>query len=462
MLNEKMDGIIRKYLEDHLDEMTVMLQEMTRIPSLTSEPAEGAPYGLELRRMLDYALDACAKAGLKTRDIDGYAGDATWGDNDRPSVATLSHLDVVPPGEGWTMDPFCGTFKDGKVYGRGSNDNKVAFVEVLYAIQALKEAGFTPDRPIRMIFGCDEESGMSDMAYYVKHADIPELAFSPDSGFPLTYAEKCLMSGSVRINYDGKTAIRSIVCGTRTNVVPVSAKAIVDLPLETFPAADRITCTPNEDGTVLIEAKGIAAHAAWAQGGLNAFGLLMQYLDKYLPEDDAARKLTGFYVRHIGMETDGASLGVACTDDVAGPLTHNVGVANGDDTFCRFDFDIRQPVLCDPEITVGTLRKLYEENGFEVLDISYKPALYMPKDHPLVVTLMKVYRELTGDMSEPVAMGGGTYARSLPCAVAFGPSMEGTSFGAHQADEWALVSHMPVAARIFAHALAELSCVELP
>ena len=84
--------------------------------------------------------------------------------------------------------------------------------------------------------------------------------------------------------------------------------------------------------------------------------------------------------------------------------------------------------------------------------------LYVPKNNFLVEKLMLVYREQTGDLeSEPITIGGGTYARAMDNAVAFGPNFPGQVEVAHQKDEYISIEHLMKIAKIYAHALYELA-----
>ena len=70
-------------------------------------------------------------------------------------VGVLVHIDTVPVGEGWRVDPFDGTVIDGKVYGRGTNDDKGPAMVALYAMKALKDSGVPVNKRIRLIIGGD-------------------------------------------------------------------------------------------------------------------------------------------------------------------------------------------------------------------------------------------------------------------------------------------------------------------
>ena len=101
--------------------------------------------------------------------------------------------------------------------------------------------------------------------------------------------------------------------------------------------------------------------------------------------------------------------------------------------------------------------------GLTARSTHVSPALYVAKDSWLVTTLMRVYKEMTGRDDEPFSMGGGTYARSMKNAVAFGPGLPGNkSGGAHGPDEKQYLPEMFEAARIYAHTIVALAGPGMP
>ena len=88
----------------------------------------GRSFGIETRQALDNALGVAAQHGLTTKNLDGYAAHAEWAAPgvaaDAPIVGVLAHVDVVPPGDGWTHPPFGAEIDDGKIYARGAIDDK--------------------------------------------------------------------------------------------------------------------------------------------------------------------------------------------------------------------------------------------------------------------------------------------------------------------------------------------------
>jgi succinyl-diaminopimelate desuccinylase len=93
----------------------------------------------------------------------------------------------------------------------------------------------------------------------------------------------------------------------------------------------------------------------------------------------------------------------------------------------------------------------------KVTDIDHKPAHFCDPNHPLIKTLSRVYEEQTGEKAELLAIGGGTYARTLDTGVAFGPTFPGKPETAHQKDEFIELEDLFKATAIYAQAIYELA-----
>jgi succinyl-diaminopimelate desuccinylase len=397
-------------------------------------------------------MDMCKEMGMECRNFDYYCMDATYGEGDEV-IASLSHLDIVPIGEGWEHGPFDGEMDGDIIYGRGTNDDKGPLMASVYAVKALLDAGVTFNRKIRLIFGCDEECGMSDMRYYLEKCKAPDYAFSPDACFPAVHAEKTILGGAYKTKIEAETIVKKIFGGSRTNVVPESATALVT-KIGTY-HNDPDIVIEDKEGFYQITATGKSAHASTPEEGKSAIMILCKYLMRTLPKDDAYKEIcTTLYDSF--KRTNGRGLDIQCEDKPTGALTINLGTIDGDSQNLSCQFDIRHPVTLSSELTHKKLQTGL--NGFELEAYKCSNGLYWPKDHPLIKTLQGVYRKVTGDKQDPVSMGGGTYARTLPCAVAFGPGFpNGKAKGAHMPDECASVDELITAARIYAHSLYELA-----
>ncbi len=461
---------LHTWIESHEDEIVKALQGVLRIPSVEAPAAgPGAPFGQPVREALEYTLALCDRLGFKTKNVDGYAGHAEMGEGEE-MIAALGHLDVVPEGDRWEHEPYGAALEDGYLYARGSADDKGPTYAALYAAKAIMECGLLPlKRRIRLIFGCNEESGFACVEHYfnVAKEERPVYAFTPDAGFPLIYAEK----GIADLVFEkplptGEYALRITQAGggRRPNMVPDYAEATLQGTPEAVAAAvetldkfwdNNVTFEKSASG-IVVRAVGKSAHGARPTLGDNAVARLARALATLdLPE----KKVWLEWVDEM-VETTGASLGVAHTDDVAGPLTSNLGILETTaDNKIRVTFNIRYPVTWTLEELLEANRAVREKTGWTIAHTRNQPPLYVPLDQEPVSTLLRVYQEETGDMeSKPRTMGGGTYARSTPNAVAYGAGFPNSSDGpAHEPDERIAVVTVLNAAKIYAHALYELA-----
>ncbi|MBR3289310.1 MAG: M20/M25/M40 family metallo-hydrolase, partial [Clostridia bacterium] len=171
------------YIGAHRQEMINALRTLVQYPSVRGASLLGAPFGQPAADALQAYLKMADAAGLRTRNVDGYVGVAEWGDD--PALGILSHLDVVPAGDGWTMPPFDLTERDGVLYGRGVIDDKGPTVAALFALRAVIECGVPLKRGVRLIVGCAEETGSEDIEYYAAQESFPPMVFTPDGNFPV-------------------------------------------------------------------------------------------------------------------------------------------------------------------------------------------------------------------------------------------------------------------------------------
>ena len=105
---------LKEAVELQKEPLLQSLAESIRIRSVQEPPADGAPYGPNVRKCLDHALAVSKGLGFRTTDLDHQMGWCEFGEGDE-MIAVLGHLDVVPEGEGWTFDPFGGEIRDGKI-----------------------------------------------------------------------------------------------------------------------------------------------------------------------------------------------------------------------------------------------------------------------------------------------------------------------------------------------------------
>lgn len=451
-MNKQLDEKITKYLQANRESFIKDLQKLLSFDSVKAEAVDNKPFGEEAAKAIDYMQSLCDDIGLKTTNYDYYCMDASYGQGSEV-VGALCHLDIVPAGEGWDYPPFEGKMEGSIIYGRGVCDDKGPAIAIFYALKSLIDAGVKMDKTIKLIFGSDEETGMSDMKYYLTKTKAPDFAFSPDADFPVIYAEKHVMGGEYQGKIIGSTNLISIVGGTATNAVP--NKAIAKIKTETCPKSAEKISYSQEEGVLTITAKGIASHASLPDEGDNAIVTLLDALYEILPDDDGAKQLIKNLYDAMA-KSNGSGMKIQCRDEVTGELTLNLGVIDyKDSALCAF-FDIRHPVTLEYTKTQAMLTHAID--AFTLVKSYCSEGIHRPKDGLLVSTLQRLYKEITGDSTEPVAIGGGTYARCLPNAVAFGPKFpDGNVGGAHTINEYADIDELMKAARIYAHCLYSLA-----
>ncbi|MBP3428334.1 MAG: dipeptidase PepV [Clostridia bacterium] len=452
--NAKLDAALSALQPDMID----TLRRWIRVPSLRAErSADNAPFGAEVRRALDLALEDIARLGMQPRDIDGYCCDAEIGEGE-DVIAVLAHLDVVPEGDGWDHDPYGGELIDGRIIGRGTSDDKGPGVAALFAMKAIVDAGIPLRKRCRLILGCDEESGMEDLHYYEEKIGLPDVGFSPDASFPLINTEKGITSLFLHAKMTDDRLV-SIASGTRSNVVPGTATAIVkgdwrEAAAEAFIVEDEDCSIETElvDGNTKIVVTGVPAHASTPERGKNAAKMLLAVLEVLGIGGEPVRLL----VEAAGEGDDGVNLGIAGRDEVSGRLTINLGLLFADEKEMSVTFDCRYPVFYNAQLLRATVAKRLAPAGFVLEPGRVSEPHHVPESSELVTKLMEVYNTITGTQAKPFAIGGGTYARHLKEGVAYGMLFPGEPELEHQANESISVEGFVKAARIYAYAILAL------
>ncbi len=462
---------LEAWVDAHKHEIIAETQAILRIPSVEEEPGEpGAPFGRPVGAALAHTLALCERLGMKTENFDGYIGHAEFGEGEE-IVAMLGHLDVVPPGSGWTKEPWGATIEDGWLFARGASDDKGPTYAALFGAKAVLDAtqaaGTPLSRRIRLIFGCNEESGFKCVEHYFGAAGQPKpaLAFTPDASFPLVYAEKGAFSAEAtrRVEDDGDVRVASFRSGLRANMVPDEAEAvlagdpgILNVVRAVMTGEKGVTIEGAGD-TLRLYARGKAAHGSTPQEGENAAVKLLRALITQPDFGAGDRQWMDDLIRRAA--PTGAGVGIAGKDEITGPLTCNLGiVTKEEDGEVKATFNVRYPATWDPQETVGKFQSSLDSGGWQVAVEGHMEPLYVPQDQEPVKTLLRVYREHTGDESAPKTMGGRTYATAVaPVGVAFGAGMTGDPDVAHQADERFAVERLLLCAKIYGHALYELA-----
>lgn len=434
--------MFKQYINEKQNEIIDAVLGCVKIDSTEGTSQEGAPFGTGPAAALDYALALAEKLGFRTKNIDHKAGYAEFGQGDE-MVAVLGHLDIVPAGDGWEHDPF-GELCGGRIYGRGTLDDKGPIIGALYSMAAVRDAGVSLNRRIRVIFGTNEETGCSDMVRYNETEEAPAMGFTPDADYPVIFSEKGMAAFVLEKKLGQRehpVRLTAAKAGTAVNLVPDSARA----ELRTV-----------DGNRIILEETGIAAHASTPEQGENAISKLMKKLAaQNLSEDVTA--FAEFYNTFIGTRTDGAALGIAASKGKFGDTTVNAGLLTGDETFLQVTFDCRYPVGEDFESRLAGAAEQAANHGLSLRMTEHTKPLYVPEDSQLVKTLLDVYCTKTGTNAVPIAIGGGTYAKSMENTVAFGPVFPDQEDVIHQKNEYISIDHLMKNIEIMAEAMYRLA-----
>lgn len=461
--------ILSENIEKNKDNMIKDVEKVVKIKSVEGVKKEGKPFGDGPAEALNCALDICKNIGFKTVNLDNYVGYAEYGTG-KDYVAVLGHLDVVPAGDGWNTDPFSPEIIDGKMYGRGTCDDKGPIISALYGLKALADSKLKISKRVRVIFGTNEESGSKEISHYLEKEKDPVSGFTPDAEYPIIYGEKGItiidVIKKVQVKPSGNIKINYIRGGEKANMVPNYCEAgltVKDIEsvkklLNDFKSETgydiRLEEKPDE---IVLKSYGLGAHGSLPELGKNAVMQLFGFLSKLPCEKNDISDFVAFFDKYVGMETDGKSFGIELKDDVSGKLTNNVGVVRADENEIKLKLNVRYPVTFKYEDMMVPFKKRISEMGYEVNVILREDPLYFSKDNPLIKTLQKVYTEQTGKEAKLLAIGGGTYAKNMPNIVAFGPQLPGEPDLCHNANEYMKIEDLVLNAKIYAHAIYELA-----
>lgn len=396
--------------------MLSFLDEILSIPSVGDKAQKSAPYGTNSRLVLQKFIDYSSSLGFKTEIIDDKVGFVEFGSGDK-LIGIVCHLDVVPADiSSFTYNPFELTVANGNLYGRGIVDDKGPAVASLFAMLSLLEKGTITDKRVRLILGTDEERTCSCVEHYASKCEIPIFSITPDAEFPVIYAEK----GIIHLDIVGK-ADASIVAngGSAPNIVAGEASI-------------------NIDNRLLIET-GTPAHASKPDTGVNAINKLSHSVISAGIDNSIIPGIMRFI-------SDFTSEKLDINSDYSGNLTTNIGLLNIRNGDARITLDIRYPVTASFDEIITNLKEMASRYDLNITNIDHMPPIEMDKNSGSVRTLTSIWNKHMPRMTdfkteyldmynEPIAIGGGTYARHLPNTIAFGIGTPWSPDQCHMNDE---------------------------
>lgn len=457
-------------VEKRKDDLMADLFSLLEINSERDDSQADAqhPFGPGPVKALEKFLEIAARDGYETKNVDNYAGHFTFGEGEE-ELGIFGHMDVVPAGSGWETDPYKPVIIDGKLYARGSSDDKGPTIACYYGLKIIKELGLPVSKRVRFVVGTDEESGWGDMDYYFANVGLPEpdFGFSPDAEFPIINGEKGNITEYLHFGNTntGDVKLYSFEGGLRENMVPESATAVItgltkEEVSEALAAYTEVEGLRSElaeaDGQLTVTIYGKSAHGSTPEAGVNGATHLARFLSVF-DFGGAAAAYLSVAGEILHEDFAGENLGVAITDDKMGALSMNAGVfrfdaASSDNTIA---LNFRYPKGTDSQTIQEKLATIDGVDSVSLSEHEHTPH-YVPLEDELVQTLLSVYEKQTGLKGYEQVIGGGTFGRLLKRGVAFGAEFPGDENTMHQANEYMPVENIYRSAAIYAEAIYEL------
>lgn len=459
---------IKTYIHQKQDEMIRTLQRLIAIPSVMGEASPGKPFGEQPALVLQEMLQICEDAGLQTKNFDNYVGTASWGSS--PILGILVHLDVVPAGAGWSVDPFKGVVKNGNLYGRGAIDDKGPAVAVLYALLAVIQAGYMPKGGVRLIFGTNEENHSQDLEYYLTKESMPPLLFTPDAEYPIINIEKggIQLKFSAEFSSEDRSPYLEFHCGEAVNAISCKAQAALSKQMQNEwkqlvqnSGSECAFSDTIEKDFLRIDCIGTAAHAASPGQGNNPLTALLAILCRSSLKGEKMRLLRNINQLFPHNDIHGQHVGIACSDPESGELTLSFSKLDVDQNGITGYVDIRYPIANSLQHLLHTLTDKLGQAGFSTEAIYTSELHKVSADSELVRGLLAAYEQITGQKGTCRAIGGATYVHRFN-GVAFGPEMSELDYRMHGADEFIPISELLLNTEIYAKAIQLLATEQQP
>jgi acetylornithine deacetylase len=217
-----------------------LLRELIAIPSVSGEEAEIAVFVEETVRR--WGLDVVRNAQGVRIEVRGWGVGQT--------IALASHLDVVPPGSGWTRDPFVPLIEGTRLYGRGSGDAKASVAAMLYAAKDLVDSGGMDHGRLVVLLGFGEETKNTTMGTAVEIAgEIDAAVVGEPTNLDFAIAQRGLMMVDLLAQGDQRHAAYATSDGEFTNAAIVLAGDLLKLDKvfdgRSHPVLGQATATPT-------------------------------------------------------------------------------------------------------------------------------------------------------------------------------------------------------------------------
>lgn len=440
-----MNQRIRSFLEENEKNMQDDLKAFIAIPSVSSDH-ENVVQALRfiLKLAETYGFEARSVLEDQVGVIEMGSGDETFG--------ILTHVDVVPPGdmEDWDTDPFTAEIKDGRMYGRGTIDDKGMVIASLYAMRAVKELGLPLTKKVQLIMGTQEEVSWTDMDAYVKAYPLPDYGFTPDGEYPICNIEKGTVDQTMEFDITDTEEpeglyLKGLDIGIANNVVPGKAKAQLS------------------DGSE-ITAVGKAVHSCQPERGDNAMFILTDQLKEMELEPNKLLSLLEA-VREDMSDPFGSKVGLYSENEYyMGEFVHRNAFAptifKTKDGKATINVNVRFPYGEDSKRIQDNFENWAKAHGGHTVKVNDLPAVFVSRERPFLKVFAEAYEDVSPFKNEFTLAYGGSYAKAMPNVVSWAPLFPGEEDTCHEPNEYIDLANMLMSAEIFASSIEKIALSE--
>ena len=435
------------------------------------------------RAQQEWLVRAARELGFDSRPAGPVTEIELPGPPGAPVLGLVVHGDVTAVDErSWSSPPFSPVVKDGEIFGRGAADDKGPMVQALLAMKVLAEAGPPRTHTVRLLVGSDEESTSTDMGIYLASHSAPDYSLVLDSAFPVVAGEKAWNSLEVTTTLgvrsnDKPYHVSHLAAGVAASIVPDRAECTLswidgspdwdrltdELRVRRLPPGTRFELQAGGDQLHVV-VHGRSAHAGVnIEGGRNALVALAGLLEGELPEGGAADLLA--FAKMAGVDLSGTGLDITDSDPMWGRYDVNVAtILPADGGGATLTINLRRiPGRTGPQLRQhleGIVAAFNARHGAMLVPGGFyddEPFSVNPESK-LVRRLLAAYRRATAEDPPPSISGGGTYAKRLPNAVAFGMWFPGKPYPGHDSDEQVPISDLHRGVHVLLDALVDLAC----
>ena len=468
----------KQYDTAHAKQLVPLLQEVLHFRTYEHND-EAQP------EQKEWVMRTARSLGLEPRDAGRVTEiDVPGPDANAPVLGLVVHGDVQPVDEeAWSFPAFGGKADEQFVYGRGAADDKGPLVQALLAMAALRESGVPRTHTVRLLVGSDEESANLDITEYLQAHKAPDYSLVLDSEFPVVVGEKAWNSLTVTTSLAerGKDSFPYVVskidAGLAASIVPDHARIELQARSSSFnwePLIAKLKAVQLPEGTRLVTnavgdtlqvaTYGKSAHAGVnLTGGRNALVALAIVMKGNLTPGGADDLLN--FARLAGSDLYGSGLGITDSDPLWGRYAVNVATIKPaeDPKQMTLTINIRSIPPRTGEQLEKYLRdfvaKFNARNRSSLVAGGYykDKVLGFDPQSKIVRRLLDDYAAATGAPAKPAISGGGTYAKRLPNAIAFGMWFPGKPYPGHDVDEKTPIADLERGERVLIYTLTDIA-----